>query len=182
MGDQTDEELLPALRRGDEVAFTVLYRRRQGAIFRYVLQMSGGRETAAEVTQEVFLALMRQGGGLDSDPGTVLSWLYAVARRQMSKHAAVARRYESLPEDEMEIAVDPREDLEHAELREQPRARIPALPAVFREVLVLCVVEEMSYAKAARIAEVPEGTIRSRLHRAKALLAERLAPAVRREL
>jgi RNA polymerase sigma-70 factor (ECF subfamily) len=171
MGDQTDEELLPALRRGDEVAFTVLYRRRQGAIFRYVLQMSGGRETAAEVTQEVFLALMRQGGGLDSDRGTVLSWLYAVARR-----------YESLPEDEMEIAVDPREDLEHAELREQPRARIPALPAVFREVLVLCVVEEMSYAKAARIAEVPEGTIRSRLHRAKALLAERLAPAVRREL
>lgn len=157
MGDQTDEELLSALRRGDEVAFTVLYRRRQG-------------------------------GGLDSDRGTVLSWLYAVARRQMSKHAAVARRYEKLPEDEMEMAVDPREDLEHADLREQLRARIPALPAVFREVLVLCVVDvlcvvkEMSYAEAARIAEVPQGTIRSRLHRAKAMLAGRLAPAVRREL
>lgn len=139
MGDQTDEELLPALRRGDEVFFTVLYRRRQG-------------------------------GSLGSDRGTVRSWLSAVAWRQ-----------EGLPEDEVEMAVDPREDLEHADQREQLRARIPGLPAVFREVLVLCVVEEMSYAEAARIAEVPEGTIRSRLHRAKALLAERMAPAVRRE-
>ncbi len=54
---------------------------------------------------------------------------------------------------------------------------IPTLPPAYREVLALCVVEKMTYGEAARIAEEPEGTIRSRLHRAKAMLAERLAPA-----
>ncbi len=182
MGNRTDEELLPALSQGDEAAFTVVYRRRQGAIYRYALQMTGSAETAAEVTQEVFLALMRQGSRLDGERGTVLSWLYAVARRQVLKHVAIERRYECMPEDDAEPAVDPREEMEHADLREQLRTLIPTLPAVFREVLALCVVEEMSYGEAARIAEVPEGTIRSRLHRAKAMLAERMAPVVRRVL
>jgi RNA polymerase sigma-70 factor (ECF subfamily) len=182
MGSQTDEQLLPALARGDDLAFTVLYQRRQGAIYRYVLQMTGSQETAAEVTQEVFLALMRQSPRLDPARGTVLSWLYAVARRQLGKHLAAARRYEAIPEEEMDLSVDPRDDLEQTDLLDQPRTLIPTLPAVFREVLLLCVVEEMSYAEAARIAEVPEGTIRSRLHWAKAMLAERMAPAVRRIL
>ena len=83
MVNRTDEELLPALAKGDEAAFTVVYRRRQGAIYRYALQMTGSAETASEVTQEVFLALMRQGSGLSAERGSVMSWLYAVARRQV---------------------------------------------------------------------------------------------------
>jgi len=180
MVNRTDEELLPAIARGDEAAFTVVYRRRQGAIYRYALQMTGSTETASEVTQEVFLALMRQGSGLSAERGSVMSWLYAVARRQVLKLLAVERRYEAMGEDEEGPMVDPREEFESADLRAQLRALIPTLPPAYREVLALCVVEEMTYGEAARIAEVPEGTIRSRLHRAKAMLAERLAPAVRR--
>jgi RNA polymerase sigma-70 factor, ECF subfamily len=181
MENRSDEELLGALAKGNEAAFVTVYRRRQGAIYRYAMQMTGSAERASEVTQEVFLALMQQAGKLDASRGTVLSWLYAVARRQVWKQAAVESQYVGVEED-FEWSTDPREEFENADLRAQLRALIPTLPVAYREVLALCIVAEMTYAEAARIAEVPEGTIRSRLHRAKAMLAEKLAPAVRRAM
>ena len=99
----------------------------------------------------------------------MMSWLYAVALR-----------YEGMVEDDEGPVVDPREEFESADLRAQLRALIPTLPPVYREVLALCVVEELTCGEAARMAEVPEGTIRPRLHRVKAMLAERFAPAARR--
>lgn len=60
-----DEELLSALLDGDEQAFTALYRRRQAGLFRFALQMSGSAAVAEDVTQEVFLTLIRDGRGYD---------------------------------------------------------------------------------------------------------------------
>jgi RNA polymerase sigma-70 factor (ECF subfamily) len=57
---ETDDVLLSRLRRGDEAAFVALYRRRQGAIYRFALHMSGSATAAEDITQEVFLALLRQ--------------------------------------------------------------------------------------------------------------------------
>ena len=114
MVNRTDEELLPAIAKGDEAAFRVIYRRRQGAIYRYALQMAGSAER-----------------------GSVMSWLYAVARR-----------YEGTAEDDEGPVVDPREEFESADLRAQLRALIPTLPPVYREVLALCVVEELTCGEA----------------------------------
>ncbi len=60
---ETDDDLLLRMRSGDEQAFVSLYRRRQGAIYRFALHMSGSAAAAEDITQEVFLALLRDGCG-----------------------------------------------------------------------------------------------------------------------
>src|SRR5437899_1342874 len=64
-----DEELLRLTRAGDEAAFTLLYRRHQGPVYRFALQMSGNESIADDATQEVFLALMRESSRFDSSQG-----------------------------------------------------------------------------------------------------------------
>jgi RNA polymerase sigma-70 factor (ECF subfamily) len=59
--DLSDSELLRLMLAGDEEALSVLYGRRQGGIYRFALQMSGSKSIAEDVTQEVFLFLMREG-------------------------------------------------------------------------------------------------------------------------
>ena len=78
-----DEELLRRLRAGDEAAFTALYRRRQGGVYRFALQMSGSEAIAEDVTQEVFLALMREGNSYNPKRGSVAAYMYGIARKQV---------------------------------------------------------------------------------------------------
>src|ERR1700730_5626315 len=90
----SDNELLQAALRGDEPAFTALYRRRQGAVYRFALHLSGDAAVSEDVTQEVFLALLESGGRFDPSRGTLLSFLYGIARN------LVLRRVENkLPEE-----------------------------------------------------------------------------------
>src|SRR6476646_1432910 len=97
----SDEDLLGAARGGDEAAFTALYRRRQGAVYRFALHMSGDAAVSEDVTQEVFLALLEGGGRFDPVRGTLLSFLYGIARN------LVLRRVEKMPvEDADEVATD----------------------------------------------------------------------------
>jgi len=71
----SDEELLEAALHGDEAAFTALYRRRQGPVFRFALHTSGDAAVSEDVTQEVFMALLENGGRFDPARGTLLSFL-----------------------------------------------------------------------------------------------------------
>jgi len=96
----SDEALLPALGDGDEAAFLTIYRRRQAALFRYSAHLTGDEDVAAEVVQETFLALIRDAKKLDASRGTVLSWLFAVARNQVLKQMASRRRHLSLEEED----------------------------------------------------------------------------------
>ena len=75
-----DQELLGQLRQGNETAFTVLYERYQGAIYRFVLHMSGNAATAEEVTQEVFTLLIGNPKGYQADKGNLGNYLFGVAR------------------------------------------------------------------------------------------------------
>src|SRR5918912_3650901 len=84
----SDEDLWRLARAGDEHAFTLLYRRRQAALYRFAWQMSGSATIAEDVTQEVFLALLADGAGFDPTRGTLAAYLYGIARRQ------VLRRFE----------------------------------------------------------------------------------------
>ena len=180
--EQSDEALLPALSRGEETAFLTVYRRRQASIFRYALHMSGDEDVAAEAVQEAFLALLRDACRLDPSRGTVLAWLFAVARNQVLRQMQARRRFLSFDDDDQAEPVAAGcvlAELELGQLSGRLRELMATLPPVYREVLVLCDMQELSYEEVAAIAGCPTGTVRSRLHRGRALLAEKLKPLVR---
>ncbi len=180
-----DAELLRRVAAGDEDAFTTLYRRRQGGVYRFALQMSGSPTIAEDVTQEVFLALMRDAGRYDSTRGTTLAaYLYGIARHHVLRAFERESRLVSLADkmDETNERVhekliaqdDPLGDLTRGETVEQVRQAVHALPIHYREVVVLCEFHELSYAETASALDCAVGTVRSRLSRARALLVERL--------
>lgn len=181
MRQDTDEELLMRLRRGDEAAFLTLYRRRQASLYRFALQMSGSASTAEDITQEVFLTVLRGECGFNPERGTLSGYLFGIARklalRQLERgRADVALESESDDASWPELAVsdDALADLTHREGIEALRRAVTALPRRYREVVALCDLEELDYADAAAALGCPIGTVRSRLHRARALLLEKL--------
>src|ERR1700704_5172240 len=83
---ETDDELLTRLRSGDEQAFVALYRRRQAALYRFALHISNSMPVAEDVTQEVFLALLREECGYDPERGTLSGYLFGIARKHVLRH------------------------------------------------------------------------------------------------
>ncbi|MGA2196349.1 MAG: RNA polymerase sigma factor [Bryobacteraceae bacterium] len=178
---ETDDELLTRLRRGDEAAFVTLYRRRQGAIYRFAMHMSGSATAAEDITQEVFLALLRRECGYDPERGTLSGYLFGIARKLVLRNLERGRAdvaLETEPDDasmpELAVIDDPLIDLTRREGTEALRRAVMALPRRYREVVLLCDLEELDYADAAVVLRCPIGTVRSRMHRARALLFEKL--------
>src|SRR5664279_1807398 len=83
---EKDDDLLVLMRSGDEQAFVSLYRKRQAAIYRFAQHMSGSAAVAEDITQEVFLALIRDECGYDSDRGTLSGYLFGIARKLVLRH------------------------------------------------------------------------------------------------
>src|SRR3954452_5839265 len=134
-GPDTDAELLIRIHSGDEQAFVSLYRKRQAAIFRFALHMSGSEVLAEDITQEVFLAVIRDGCGFDPARGTLSDYLYGIARKLMLRHLERGRRDVPLesalePTTLPELAVndDPLVELTHREGLEALRRAVLALP------------------------------------------------------
>ena len=178
---ETDDELLFRLRSGDEAAFLTLYRRRQGAIYRFAMHMSGSATAAEDITQEVFLALLRQGCGFDPERGTLSGYLFGIARKLVLRtlersraDVALENEADDVPSLELAVIDDPLIDLTRREGIEALRRAGMALPRRYREVVLLCDLEELDYADAAVVLGCPIGTVRSRMHRARALLFEKL--------
>ncbi|HEU4433751.1 MAG TPA: RNA polymerase sigma factor [Pyrinomonadaceae bacterium] len=180
-----DHELLRSMLAGDEEALALLYRRRQGSIYRFALQMSGSKPIAEDVTQEVFLFLMREGRVFDPARGSLSAFLLGVARNHVLRRMRVDQVLTPIADDGDDDAglvladtdVCPLEDLTRAETIETVRKAVLSLPAKYREVVVLCELQDVSYAEAAEILGCAIGTVRSRLHRARALLIAKLRPA-----
>lgn len=183
--DVNDNELLRLMLAGDEEALSVLYRRRQGSVYRFALQMSGSRSIAEDVTQEVFLFLMREGQVFDDSKGTVGAFLLGVARVHVRRRLRAEHRLEPLGDESddddvfMQSTSDicPLEDLTRAETIESVRKAVLSLPPKYREVVVLCELQDVSYGETAEILGCAIGTVRSRLHRGRALLLAKLRPA-----
>lgn len=169
-----EHALLRRMQAGEAAAFELLYERHQGRVYRYALRMSGSPEMADDVVQEVFLGLIRGARGYDPGAGALASYLYGMARnllfRQMSGPVG-----DELDEEALAGGGDPLEGLAQAEQVERVRLALASLPAHYREAVVLCEMEEMSYAEVAEVLGVAVGTVRSRLHRARAILAEKLS-------
>ena len=167
---------------GDESAFATLYRRRQASLYRFALQMCGSESVAEDVTQEVFMALLREAHRFDPARGALASFLYGVARNQVLRRLEKERAFVALgdePDERSDAArlttgEDPLAELARGERVETVRQAVLALPLHYREVVVLCELQELSYAEAANVLGCAVGTVRSRLHRARVLLCERL--------
>jgi RNA polymerase sigma-70 factor, ECF subfamily len=178
---ETDDQLLLRMRRGDEEAFLAVYRKLQGPIYRFTLNMTGSATVAEDVTQEVFLALIRQDCGYDSGRGTLAGYLFGIARKLVLRHLERSRLMAEQEIDAQEWGLphasahhNPMAELLHTEGIEALRRAVVSLPKRYREVVALCDLEEMDYARAAALLGCPVGTVRSRLHRARSLLLEKL--------
>ena len=169
----SDEELLEAARGGDEAAFTALYRQRQGAVYRFALHVSGDAAVSEDVTQEVFLSLLAGGGRFDPARGSLLSFLYGIARNLVRRRLE-KKRPEELAEEPV-ADDDVLDDLARRETIEAVRSAVLSLPTQYREAVVLCDLESASYEDAAAALDCPVGTVRSRLSRGRAMLAQKLA-------
>jgi len=182
--DPSDSDLLQSMMAGDEAALAALYQRRARDIFRFALQMCGSRALADDVTQEVFMVLIREGYTFDATRGSVNAFLMGVARNHVLRRLRRERFYVSMEEDSENDAAqvsrtseNPLEKLSRTEAIESVRKAVLTLPERYREVVVLCDLQEMSYVEAAQILGCAVGTVRSRLHRARALLIEKMRPA-----
>jgi RNA polymerase sigma-70 factor (ECF subfamily) len=175
-----DARLFEAARRGDTGAFSGLFNRYQGPIFRYAAHMCG-QDAADDIVQDTFLAVLRGTGQYDADRGPAANYLFGIARhfvlKRLTTRELVAWGDDPHDQISVEASHEPSvlDSLTRAETVVAVRAAIRSLPPAYREAIVLCELQEMSYEAAAAIAECPVGTIRSRLHRAKALLSSKLA-------
>lgn len=179
---ESDERLLEDALRGDEESFAALYRRRNGPVYRFALHMSGDATVAEDVTQEVFLALLQTAKRFDPLRGNLLSFLYGIARNQVLRRLETKRPQELGHLEDDPAAGDLLEDLTRRETVEHVRRAVLSLPPLYREVLALCDLEGASYEEAAEAISCPVGTVRSRLSRGRALLAQKLTPAGARSL
>jgi len=179
----TDEQLLKRLQEGDENAFTQLYNRRKEPLFRFALQMSSSAALAEDVLQEVFMTLIEGKAHYDPAKGTLASFLYGIARNHVLTILRKDRRY-SVPEvqdsDEttaLDIAANdatPLDGILLDERLEEVRRTVSKLPAQYKEAVVLCDLHELTYEEAASITGCAIGTLRSRLHRGRQLIIQKL--------
>jgi RNA polymerase sigma-70 factor (ECF subfamily) len=187
-----DDPLFDRVKRGDREAFSRLYGQYQSAIYRYAAQMCGAA-AADDIVQDTFVALLRQPARFDPARGSMLSYLLGIARHHASKRLASGGHESPLDADDppgegggwaetMAASDTPLDVVSRDQLVAQLRDAIQSLPPVYREAVVLCELQELDYATAASIMCCPIGTVRSRLHRAKALLTAELAAAHRAPL
>jgi RNA polymerase sigma-70 factor (ECF subfamily) len=178
--EPSDDDLLPLLRSGDEAAFSALYRRWQGRLYRFALRMTGSEALAEDALQETFLVVIGGAAGYDPARGSFPGWLFGVARNQVLTRLRRESRFVPLEPDagepvhEVRAVDDIQAELLRREDVERVRGAVLDLAEPFREAVVLCDLQGLSYEDAAQAMGCPIGTVRSRLHRARGMLAERL--------
>lgn len=178
-----DSDLLGLVAGGNRDAFALLFRRHRALVYRFVLHMTASPAIADDVAQDVFMAVMDEAGRYDASRASVASWLCGIARNHVRRRAERDRRLEPFLGDEGDedpaeqvpsLGADVLGDLTRAERIEALRNAVLTLPVRYREVVVLCDLQELSYADTAEALGCAVGTVRSRLHRARGLLAAKM--------
>jgi RNA polymerase sigma-70 factor (ECF subfamily) len=168
-------ELLAGVAHGDKAALAEIYRREGGAVYRYALGLCGNTAWAADATQEAFLVLATRPQGFDAARGSLGGYLAGVARHALAAAWRAAKAEDPLDEDldadsvpaDGAAAPSPEDLLVRAQSGARVWQALRALPAPFREALLLVDLQERTYAEAARIAGIEVNTLRTRLHRAR---------------
>lgn len=183
-------ELRSAL-SGDEAAFTAIYRRHKAAVYQFAWLLTGSAAQAADIVQDVFVELLSVSTGqVGYDParGSLAAYLCGIAR--FRAYRAIDARMQSVEDFDALIEAQSEQDapapampsdrLERTRALQTLYDAIRKLPPIFRDVLILVELQQMSYADTATIAGIELGTVRSRLSRAKARLAQMLNDPVNR--
>jgi RNA polymerase sigma factor (sigma-70 family) len=174
---ETDGVLIERSARGRPDAFVEVVRRHEVAMHAFLARRAG-RQAADDLLGEVWVRAFGGRAGFDPAHSEARPWLYGIARNVLRAHWRASR-----PADQPGVveAVDPWEDVidrldsaAAARTREMVGA-VRALPPEEREVLLLVAWEQLTPAQAALVLGIPQGTARSRLHRARAALRPVLA-------
>jgi len=177
--DPADDLLIERIAAGDRDAFAELYRRHRSDICRFATHMSGSNTAAEDIVHEAFVAVIDSASRYRPGRTTAKLWLLGIARNY-ARRARAVRPTLSLHDQaqtraaEFAVQVDPGADLDRRRHLDALRRAVLALPVRYREAVVLCDLHELSYADAATAIGCAIGTVRSRLHRGRALLARRL--------
>jgi RNA polymerase sigma factor (sigma-70 family) len=176
-----DASLVAGLGRGESAPAHELYARYGAALLRFAIAMTHNRQTAEDIVHDAFVELLRQPDRYDPTRGSVVAYLFGIARHRMARVARESIPMDARPSDtsreerpDSSSTAGDAEEFDRYQLIERVRAAVLDLPTVHREVVALCDLEELPYATVAAILTCPIGTVRSRLHRARALLAVRL--------
>ncbi|HYM81309.1 MAG TPA: sigma-70 family RNA polymerase sigma factor [Candidatus Limnocylindria bacterium] len=172
---------------GDEKAYRELVERYQGQVYRLALRMVRGAEDAQDLTQETFVRMFRALARYDpSRP--FAAWLFTIAtrlcidhiRRRRVKLISLTRREPGSGEEQTLELEDPGPGPDELTARAEEERRtgdlIASLPPHYRVVVVLRHQQDLSYEEIADVLHLPLGTVKARIHRARALLKERLGP------
>jgi RNA polymerase sigma-70 factor, ECF subfamily len=183
--EPTDPELLDRVASGDREALAIIFRRHHGTVYRFSRQMLGSKEAAEDVTQDVFVALTKGAGRFNPAVASLSTYLYGIARNLVLQRYKRSRERLEVSIDAMAggddavfaTSSDPTGPLSQAQATRQLRQAVLRLPLHYREVVVLCELNGLSYEEAAAVAGCPVGTVRSRLSRGRQMLIERCRTA-----
>ncbi|WP_169743466.1 RNA polymerase sigma factor [Knoellia sinensis] len=174
-----DAVLWAACRKGSGEAFDILFRRHSGRVYLYCARLAGSTEDAEDSAAETFVELWRGRRKFETYNDSIAPILLAIAKRIVQKqHRSNSRRHAAHTRHEVQpINHVPSSDaqvLERLELDERLSwlaSVVSKLPPQQRDVVHLCIYAEMSQAEVASILQIPIGTVKSRLHQARNLLA-----------
>ena len=176
----SDAECVRRLQRGETDAFELLVRRHEKTIFNLVYRMLGDYDEAAEISQEVFLSAFRAVGQFRGD-ANFSTWLYRIALNHASTRRKTlgTRQRKIMSIENADPLSDPQPDpsdvLEKKEIRERVQSALNQLDPEDAEVILLRDLQDIPYDEVARVLEIPIGTVKSRLHRARRALKSRLS-------
>jgi RNA polymerase sigma-70 factor (ECF subfamily) len=166
---------------GDPAALRELYQRYGRALLRFSTAMCRSRQAAEDLVHDTFVALLHGPSLFDPAQGSVFAYLCGVLRHRISRHYRQQKRWVALQTDEESPAAlpghcpAPTDEIARTQVTAAFRRALLELPLQHREIIALCDLEELPYHRVAEILQCPVGTVRSRLHRARALLTLRLA-------
>lgn len=180
---KTDEDVARAAQRTEDRAFDELVRRYQGQILSFLAHKTRNRQLAEDLAQEVFFQVFKNLHKFDDAKGTFHAWVYFIAlNRSKNAHRNRQRNpvhsFSSLNKHDIDMAdLSPLPDtlLERKEETEMMELVSRDFDLKWKTVLELRTEQEMMYEEIAIVLNVPVGTIKSRLHRAKTELKNRLS-------
>jgi RNA polymerase sigma-70 factor, ECF subfamily len=181
----TDERLLEQAASGDETSFAVIYERHRDLVFRFAYRLSQSREMAEEITHDCFLSLIKEPQRFKAQEqrASLRTYLCAAARNLAFKRLRRAGAETAIDDFSEELTAaesqGPLRLLLDAEVSEAVCKAIGELPPLQREAVILFEYEELSLAEIAEVAGADVGTVKSRLHRARARLRAALAPYIK---
>lgn len=176
--DSSDEILISKCANGDQEALRLIAHRYREKVYQFVVWLTEP-QCAEDLTQDVFVEVYRSAGSF-RHKSSFRTWLYSIAKNvcrgyQRSQRYRLSSSIEALDEPLLDDNSDPYNSVVHSEAHQALRRALEQLTLDQRVTLLLKEWEDLSYIEIAEVLEVRVGTVRSRLHTARAMLAERLA-------